>query len=397
MSDLNLPPRRPMPPEVRERLRTRLAEPPRPTRLTRARAPLVAAAAVAVLALGAVLVAGYGSPPPTPPSSQPVPPLERCWNTLLDEGKADRYPAFSTWRQVATDRTRTSVITSVLADEKPIFCVTTDSSVTVTDPTAPPRYGEDSRAALLLVRQGWIAGLADPAWGQIGIRVEGGPVTLVTPKEGMFAIPHRWSPQVEVFGTEPDRFVYPDPGHGIALPLPPSPAVGVFDDPGVAAAMARASLGECVDRAPAALKHRPWEVGVHLGSPGLPSELVMARGEDRVGMCLRRSDGQFEFTDLGVVAHDVPRQLVPAFRFETVGGYRWVIMGVVPDGTTSMRITLTGGARIQIMAVNGTFALSLPAHSADERGNLAAKMVPKAVRALGSDNTVLYDGPLHLR
>jgi hypothetical protein len=382
MSEPNPPSRRTMPASVRERLRER----PR----------LAAAAAMAVLATGAVFVATYGPEPGTPAAARPVSALDRCWNAVLAQDRTEGYPAFSTWRQVAVERTRTSAITSVLADGKPIFCVTTDTSVTVNDPLAKPLYAEGTRTAALLVTDDWLAGVADPAWKRIGFRdQETGAETAATPKQGLFATPRPpslWP--LEVFGTSADGQVHPGRGRGIPLGETPPPAIRVFDNPGAAPTWAKMFLAACIGNVPDAPTQLLWHAGVPVGGQGDANVVVMARSGDHVGMCRRSPGYEHEFTDLGVRKRDAPRQLVPVFRFEPGDEFGWIVLGVVPEGTTSMRITLAGGDIVHAMVANGTFAVELPPDSADEEGNLAPEMVPRSALASGPRNEVIYDGPL---
>jgi hypothetical protein len=192
MSDIQLPPRRPLPPEVRSRIRTRALARPQPrrrTRFTRGRAPFTVAAGVAILAAGAVIIgqsvtgggpnhAGQRTTPPTATTSAGRPldlgranaELDRCWAAIQAEGKADKYPARPRWRAVAQGIYPWVTVTAAFADGKPFFCQTTETTVRVSEPTSSPAYARGSKtAALLISPEGVIAGVRDESWRGVGI------------------------------------------------------------------------------------------------------------------------------------------------------------------------------------------------------------------------------------
>ena len=173
MNDLNLPPRRTMPPEVRDRLRTRVFTDEQPTRL---RAPLAAAAGVAVLAAGAMIVSQSvaGTPadyrpgtsptstttsatPETPETAWPVagaagpllrirPPdahsaddLDRCGAVAAASPRAGEFAPRSSWQPVFTVSRQNHRITAYREyGGKPGFCDVTATTATVSDPSAEP-------------------------------------------------------------------------------------------------------------------------------------------------------------------------------------------------------------------------------------------------------------------
>jgi hypothetical protein len=121
MNDLDLPPRSTLPPETHDRIWARVnAETPR----SRYKAPLSVAAAVAVLAAGAVIVGeptgtGYQTgmtPPPsvttvpgsdpqltvTEPNAQSEEDLDHCWAAVTASQREDEYAPRSTWEPVFT-------------------------------------------------------------------------------------------------------------------------------------------------------------------------------------------------------------------------------------------------------------------------------------------------------
>ncbi len=158
-----LPPRRPLPPEIRDRLRGRLRAEDRRSRL---RTPLAAAAAVAVLAAGAVIVgqsvngtpadfhAGTAPPSTTPAATTvpliPPPPakspdarsaddLDRCGTVAERSPRSREFAARSAWEPVFTVTKDDHRITAFReSGGKPGFCDVTASTATVSDPSAEP-------------------------------------------------------------------------------------------------------------------------------------------------------------------------------------------------------------------------------------------------------------------
>ncbi len=163
MNDLELPPRRSLPPEVRARIRgvtdSGRAEPPRQE--SRYRGPLAVAAGVAVLAAGAVVLGQSVNGTPedfrpgtTPPTTTAVPvqgpeltvtepdattteDLDRCGAAAAASPRADEFAPRAAWEPVFT---ATDDVVRVVAFReyggKPGFCEVTETTATVSDPSA---------------------------------------------------------------------------------------------------------------------------------------------------------------------------------------------------------------------------------------------------------------------
>ena len=169
MNDLDLPPRRTLPSEVRDRIRTRVTPTAPPSWAVRHRAPLSVAAAVAVVAAGAVIigqsVAGTpddfraGEVPPTsvtaPPSTyevqpipavDPIPPnaqttedLDHCGAVMEASPRAGEFAPRSSWEPVYTVVRGPVRITAFREyGGKPAFCEIDGPTATVSDPSAEP-------------------------------------------------------------------------------------------------------------------------------------------------------------------------------------------------------------------------------------------------------------------
>jgi len=171
MNDLDLPPRRTIPPEVRDRIRgvtdSGLVEPPRQT--TRYRGPLAVAASVAVLAAGAVVLGQSvngtpddfrpGATPPasttttvpgethevepfpeltgTAPNARTTEDLDRCGAAVEASSRANEYPPRTAWEPVYTVTRGDARVTAFREyGGKPGFCEVDATSATVSDPSA---------------------------------------------------------------------------------------------------------------------------------------------------------------------------------------------------------------------------------------------------------------------
>lgn len=178
MNDLDLPSRRELPADVRDRIRTAVhAEPPTP-RAVRWRAPLAVAASVAVLVAAAVLAvrpaddvqAGAAEPITsgdltlTQPDAQTEEDLDRCADVVAGSPLAYLYAPRETWvpvftvrRQlprgdvmtvtegnpptttlVASEREEVRIVAFRQKDDQPVFCEFWQNSVLLSYPGAPP-------------------------------------------------------------------------------------------------------------------------------------------------------------------------------------------------------------------------------------------------------------------
>jgi hypothetical protein len=195
MNDLDLPPRRTLPPEVRGRIRTRVTPTATPSWTVRHRAPLSVAAAVAVVAAGAVIigqsVAGTpddfraGEVPPTSvtgqtptyeiqpiPTVDPIPPnaqttedLDHCGAVVEASPRAHEFAPRSSWEPVYTV-VRGSVRITAFREYggKPAFCEIDGPTATVSDPSAETTQlamdGGIDIYALYVGQSGLVAGVA---------------------------------------------------------------------------------------------------------------------------------------------------------------------------------------------------------------------------------------------
>jgi hypothetical protein len=190
MNALDLPPRRPLPRETRDRIRRSIdagmADRPR-----RSRAPLAAAAAVAVLAMSAVAVIRWAPGPPTrhpaaPASTASPSPaqrvtmtspdtrthedLDRCAAAIAASPRAEEFPPRAEWRPefTATAPDGARVTAFVSQGGKPAFCEVTATTATVSEPNpefapmavTPEHPSAASVFGLYLSPTGVLAGVA---------------------------------------------------------------------------------------------------------------------------------------------------------------------------------------------------------------------------------------------
>lgn len=379
MNDLNLPPRRPLPPDTRDRLRTRVIGGPAPRRAW-TRVPLAAAAAVAVLAAGAVIVAqsvGGDPDPATPPApTTPAPPAEaeRCDQASVIAGMEGLYPDVDKWRRVA-EVSEGEVTVTAYRDlgGNPFFCVTTSTSVVISNPDNKPEYAPGTRTGTLLTwaAGGVVAGVADPSWTKVGLLIgeqeEGVHTsTVATIEDGLFInihpTPVGW---IEVLDETGDNSSVKEPGDGSRLPSAPPPGVRVQDrrtDTGSAAEF----LATCFAETKGVPEPREWRPGAFVADL---SAVVMVRRGDRVGMCFNsRSEEStpeqplesYEFTEFTLVPTSrvagtrIPTRISPGAEGQSL------VVGVVPPGAESLRLSFSDDVEVEAQVADGTFVAVVP-------------------------------------
>jgi hypothetical protein len=181
MNDLDLPPRRTLPPEVRDRIRTRIDVETPPA--TRRRAPLAVAAGVALLIAGIVAVQSTTGPPDAPrsgsqelsvvtPDSRTSEDLDRCADVATASPRAEEFAPRAEWLPVFTATLGdTRIVAFRTNGAEPMFCELTADTITVSDPDAVPMAIAEGRGgttliyALYLSPAGLVAGVAKDVSG----------------------------------------------------------------------------------------------------------------------------------------------------------------------------------------------------------------------------------------
>lgn len=172
MSDLKLTPHRELPPDVRERLRTRVLDgmngvehhaTVRPLRRPPAGAWLAAAAAtVAVAAVGIVVVQGVDGN--TVPVSSTEAQLDRCSDGAWRAGNDRTFPPRDTWRPVLQTSNQGATVHAIRAEGVAFFCGLTPTAVTLSVKVGPnDTYANPSEGALPVLEMpgGPLAGFTD--------------------------------------------------------------------------------------------------------------------------------------------------------------------------------------------------------------------------------------------
>jgi hypothetical protein len=429
-----MPPDREMPSDVRDRLREKLwDEVHAPFRPSRSRAPIAVAAGVAVLAAGAVVAAQLGGSPAPAAAPQEIPTpmtsatesdagaqLDRCWSAVRTSGLADAFPDRTQWTVSFSFESSGAEVVAARADGKPLFCETTLTSVTVSDPNATPQYAQDTTtAALLATPSGIVAGVADPRWTALQVRANEreGPVSF-TPAEqhdGLFVTYTGHTPEQKVpmrvrqlpeqagptNGPDDDDQNYPLR----PLPAPPKAALSIVDHP--AAPPDRATqrgkeLAGCLAAADGPVPDRDsWQPGAQATIDG--SQLIMAYNDRGVGTCLwhpGHPDAQSatitQFDPYIPFAKD-PQPIQTATIWvgirnrDTEGGM--AIMGTVQPEAARMQVAFDGKP-LETDLAHGTFVTKI-LDTYTENGSLNEGALDRFTVTINDPKgNQLYNGPL---
>ncbi|MGK3205332.1 hypothetical protein [Amycolatopsis sp. MEPSY49] len=414
--DLGLPPRRALPDDVRDRLRAEvragIGKPRRAKHVWYA-----AAAAVLVLAAGAVVATQtfrqqpVAGPPPDPGNRLTLDPkvataaLDRCWAAVQAAGKTDRVPPRGEWVPLFTEVLEADAVVAATAAGKPMFCETTETTVTLSDPAATPAYAPGTRTGLLLHSPtGTVAGIVDsgPAPAFLGSRTEGGDSMSQSirpsPVSGQFVAMTRtalWTTTLTV--ENPSA-----PGASV-LPQPPPWLVMAVDRPVTAERTSPAgrALDECLNTSEEVVP----DAAAYAPGPLLETgdfHVVMGRRGDRVVVCETQPDYQRpgktksraypDFTGprtkpartltvdtLGAVESGAPR-----------GQSRHPFVAALPLTATKATIDFGIGTSVEADVVDGMVAAWVP-----ENIDLAPEATAH-VQARDAQGKVVYDGPLRL-
>ncbi|MET7992913.1 hypothetical protein ABZU76_18680 [Amycolatopsis sp. NPDC005232] len=380
----NLPPRRELPPEVRDRMRLRiragLADESRPSR----RRPMwLAAAAVVVLAAGAVFATGVlrdGANGPVTPAApnkrsdaaQAV--LDRCWNAAKPYSSAITDPRG--WNIELIAGHGAAIVIAATIGDKPVFCEATATSVTVSDPGAKPVLVPGTNTKVLLrTVDGLVAGLADPSWQSVQAVAPGSnpllggpPVSTVSSRSHQFAVFTDSAPTVPV-ALGPVLPLRPVDASAV-VPVAPAPLVTTVDLPAPAERTSEAGkfLGECLAGSQRQVPDRDaYVAGAYLSWNN--RRFVVARLGQHVITCSARPyPGRAGDTYYAVDPAGGQGELKPISGFgalssvlapvkETGEPERQVFAGGVPPNVTRVSVTYPGRQPQDAVLSHGTFAL----------------------------------------
>lgn len=382
MTDFGLPPKRALPPEVRERMRATLQEEMRQARRG-GRWVFVAAAAVVLLVVGAVSVTTLIKPSPGPPAGNATPAsgLDRCWAAVETAGKTASVPARVQWTLSYAEAQGDDSVFAVQAAGLPFFCETTLTSVTLSDPHAAPAYAPDGKTALLLyTASGLAAGITDRATYQDMDLYVGdlGATTSPVAATGQFSAFTGLDPaktRLSSRGSESTtggvkgRYV----GEAGLLPPPAPPLLTLTDRRPEKKSAAGIALAECVAKAveklPDADSYAPGVLlqdgpyQVVLGKSGLNA--VACASQPDPGLPERKIYRLYSNTFIG---QSIPVRRLSVTPLGTDGGHI-PFVGTVPDDTTKMAADVGLGNPVYADVAGGTFGMWLPAGAKPPAGD----------------------------
>jgi len=383
---------RALPADLRDRVRAE-AEAGLDRRPRRAVPGRLLAVAAAVVLLGGTVFVLRQTPDEAPPSPRrPVPvagttvdqavagvALDRCWDAVRQRGATDRYPDRSRWKPVFTAGDSQVGVVAARADGKPLFCQTTATTATVTDPNAAPTSGT---AAVLYSREGVVAGVTDVDWSRIALKGTGpnGSVSLKT-ESGDHLFVGRAG--VNLTGTRMavNEIDSEDPTAVRELRAPATPAILVRDRPdGPApdrASDAGKALGDCLARSSRPLPDPDsYQPGALVAYPG--GTVVLGRSTDSLVAC--RSDGQRTEAVRTLLVNSGAPAVMNVDTF--VEGDRMVVGGELRPEVATMEISLSGGPPQPATVAGRTFAFLVPPY--DVTGP-QARPEPLVVHAVARD------------
>lgn len=410
-ADLGLPPRRELPDDVRARLR---AELPDGQGKRRRVAWYAAAAAVVVLAAGAVVVTQQVRRPadvtPGPvatgglrlDAAVATSSLDRCWAAVRAAGKTGSVPDRADWVPLFTEVQDADAVVAATAAGKPMFCETTGTTVTLSDPAATPAYAPGSRSGILLhSATGLVGGVVDPAWTRPVVKAEvpdrqSGSADLdFSPVTRQFVMFTRNAPART-------RLTIGD-GQGTPLVLPPAPEplLSVTDRPTGAdrTSAAGRALGDCLAASDEVLP----DAGAYRPGPTLEADdyrVVMGRWEDRVVVCTTEPDYQHPGATRARAYPDlIGNRRVPAraLRVDTLGGAesgaapgkaRTPVPLALPATADRATLDFGSGATAEAGVADGMALVWLPTWL---RPDMTVHVV-----ARDAQGKVVYDGSLRL-
>jgi hypothetical protein len=436
MTGFTQPPRREMPPEVRDRLRRRLwrdLDAPGKTRFDRARLSFAAAIGVTVIAACTVIFAQTvpAATHKATPASGPEPvadqmtdadqadaELDRCYQAASSTGH--HFPDRPQWTVSFTKETAGVSVTAARANGRPLFCESTLTSVTVSDLDAQPAYATGSATgALFSTANGTIAGVVDPTWQRFEIRATNGSSLAVSEPEtfdGLFvmytSIAASTELQLHAQQLPADSSSRPDDDDPLfpvrAMPAV-APAASIMDRP-VSAPPDHASprgqaLQECVHRTRDPVPDiGSWQPGASAVING--NELIMAANARGIATCQWQP---YKAQAGGPDNNNLFRPYIPLVRepqffdarqmtLQGSGDAGLVIAGTVRPDATRMTVILDDKVELDTDVRAGTFLAVVPDSLVEETGVLSRQRLAEMMAVIyDAKGNTLYGGLLNPR
>lgn len=413
MTDLKLTPQRELPPDVRERLRTRVLDgingvehqaTVRPLRRRPTGAWLAAAAAVvAVAAVGVVVLQGVNGR--TTPVSSTEGQLDRCWNGIERAANGRTFPPRDTWRPVLQTSNQGATVHAIRAEGVAFFCGLTPTTVTLSVTVGPnDTYANPPEGALLALGMpgGPVAGFTD--YGGTALKLD---VMPPADYEGDF------------YGHSAGKvadgmFVHPGPGgprtkaryKGNVLKGRARQGFTVVDHPELRAERTSANgklLGRCLDGNWFQVADGDSLLAEASVKAGRATAMVMRNSPRTFGLCVidpankREAAGFYLDRDIDLPSADTPVQLL---YYEDSGIPSWDLLpeglegvDVLAAGTASsevryVRIGGPDGSSTLTEVVDGTFVLTGSSPFAEfgpEAASAASRLEATAYDARGDE------------
>ncbi|MFT7839260.1 hypothetical protein Q5530_24210 [Saccharothrix sp. BKS2] len=340
-----LPERRPIPPAVRARLRADFDRDTARSRWSRPApsAAVVAAAAATVLVVGAVVVLRQTTDQPVPPAAAARPvdaeadrvALDRCWTAVQRHGATDRYPHRSGWTPHFSAGGGALRVVAATAGGVPLFCQTTPTTATVSDPAA----------GALVSREGVVAGTTTAPDGALPVRGSGphGDFTVTGRAAGRLFVALTGTNPTGTSTTAGDAPVSGPPGL-TTRDRPDGP------EPDRASPAGRL-LGECLrDASQPVLDPDSYQPGAHADG------VVLGRSAIRMVFCRPGPEPGTARVGTRGLTHGFPVRAT--FAEPVPGGL--ALGGPAPDAATGVSVSVAGAAPVGGPAANGTFVVVLP-------------------------------------
>ena len=339
-------PHRPLPPGLRTQLRAEFDE--ATTRKRTLSTPVLAAAAAVALLAGTVFVLRQTPDPSTATTAAYDPAvakvaLDRCWSAVRTRNATARFPDRSLWTPVFTVGDSQLGVVAARADGKPLFCQTTPTTATVSDPAT----------AALFSREGVVAGESDD---QVAL-------TVATPI-GSTTVHAELRDHLFVALTSTNltgaRITAGPPDGPQQTLIPTSPAIALRDHPDSPFADRTSpegiALGDCLSRAAKpVVDPDSYEPGAFVTYPG--GRFSIGRSPFTVVFCRwgqQRSDASVESLVLGGV---------PALfnRSTDLGNGFRVLTGQLTDAVATLDVGFGDGPLLPASVARRTFAILVPA------------------------------------
>ncbi|TDQ01176.1 hypothetical protein [Labedaea rhizosphaerae] len=411
---IDLPPRRSLPPQVRDKmlvdLREKLDEKPR-----RSNTPYAVAAGVAALVAGGVVAVTtlQGGGDGTDTASGKVTgntkgveiAAQRCHDASK---KVGGFPAKADWRVVAHIAAAGYTDLAVRVGDRPVFCEVTATSVTLSKFDARPAYVPGTKTGVLVETPGHVLGLVvDPSWhgmdayegGTTGNnRDSGGPDNLGYGSGDDMVV---WMPEYPFA----KRFVAPPKDkHPTALPAAPGDNTAtVLDRPGHGPAPDRTSaagklVAACIERDAKAGHPLPdpdtWQTGPML--TGDTDAIVVIRGLQQVTTCSREGTPSIGLSGGALRVAALPKGNRPAVAIADRllvrnNENRDILFGSVPLNAASMTAVTGEHRTVTAQVADGMFIADARA-TPENYDDFTPYAELVSVTVKDKDGKVLYQG-----